>query len=145
MNVVYVRVNSLGITYWRPDLLTNVPLYLNNPREINPNAFAIPNSLRQGILGRNSLRGFPLYQFDFAVSRTFTLKQDMRLMLKLSALNVLNQANFAAPVGNELSIASRFPLGASLSNPTFGKATSLLGNDINNGARALQVSFKLTF
>jgi Ca-activated chloride channel family protein len=145
MNVVYVRVNSLGITYWRPDLLTNVPLYLNNPREINPNAFAIPNSLRQGILGRNSLRGFPLYQFDFAVSRTFTLKQDMRLMLKLSALNVLNQANFATPVGNDLSIASLFPSGVYLSNPTFGKATSLLGNDINNGARALQVSFKLTF
>jgi Ca-activated chloride channel family protein len=145
MNVVYARVNSFGVTYWRPDLLTNTPLYLNNPQEINSNAFMIPNSFRQGTLGRNSLRGFPLYQFDFAVSRTFQLKQDVRLMLKLSALNVLNQANFAAPVGNDLSIASRFPSGAFLSNPIFGKTTSLLGNDINNGARALQVSFKLTF
>ncbi len=145
MNVLYAQMNSLGVVYWRPDLLANIPLYLNNPQEINSNAFVIPQNFRQGNSGRNSLRGFPFYQFDFAVSRTLKIKQDVNLMLKFSALNVLNHPNFNAPSENDLSITSLLPSGSSLSNPTFGKATSLSGNDKNGGARILQLSFKLMF
>lgn len=158
MNVVYARVNNFGVTYWRPDLLNNTPLYLNDAsigkQQINVNAFAIPTDVRQGTLERNSLRGFPLYQFDFAVSRTFNIKQDMRLLLKVSAINVLNHPNFAAPIGNDLSIGSYLPSGVFLVNPIFGKSTALLGGNTGtnllslyqqNGARSLQVSFRLDF
>lgn len=159
LNVVYGRVNNFGVAYWRPDLSQGVQLYLTDAniegnKRINPSAFVIPGVERQGTLGRNSLRGFPLYQFDFAVSRQFNLTQDLRLTLKVSAINVLNHPNFAAPAGNDLSIGSSFPSGVFLTNPTFGKTTSLLGSNNGasllslyqqSGARIVQASFRLEF
>src|SRR5262249_52878950 len=63
-----------GVT--RPDLIPGVPLYVNDPtvaggKRINGSAFSTPPSDRQGTLGRNALRGFPLSQLDFSVRRKF--------------------------------------------------------------------------
>jgi hypothetical protein len=49
----------------RPDLVPGAPLYIFDPtlpggRRINPAAFTVPVEVRQGNLGRNALRGFPL-------------------------------------------------------------------------------------
>lgn len=158
MNVVYARVNNFGVSYFRPDLLAGAALYssdanIGGEQRINANAFAIPGN-GQGTLGRNSLRGFPHYQFDFALSRRFSLTQSLNLTLKVSAINAFNHPNYAAPSGTDVSIGSRFPSGLFLSNPTFGQSTTLTGSSTSasmsslyqqNGARSLQVSFKLDF
>lgn len=50
----------------RPDLIEGVSLYIDDPTvaggtRINRAAFVRPTTSRQGTLGRNALRGFPLY------------------------------------------------------------------------------------
>ena len=69
VNVVYGFPTSFGFAYLRPDRVNGVPLYLFDStaaggRLINPSAFLAPVDMRQGTLGRNSLRGFPLFQID---------------------------------------------------------------------------------
>jgi len=55
-------VDSVAV---RPDLLPSVALYLQDGtvaggRRFNPAAFLVPIEERQGSLGRNALRGFPV-------------------------------------------------------------------------------------
>jgi hypothetical protein len=51
--------------------------------------------VRQGSLGRNTLRNLPIYQADVALSRTFKLRESLNLKLKGEAFNVFNHPMFA--------------------------------------------------
>jgi hypothetical protein len=100
VNVVYDFPTSFGFAYLRPDLDSRVPLYLFDPtaaggRRINPAAFIVPTDSRQGTLGRNSLRGFPLYQIDLGLHRRFKLSELFSLQLQAEAFNLSNHPNFA--------------------------------------------------
>jgi Ca-activated chloride channel homolog len=164
VNVVYDFPTSLGFAYLRPDLVNGAPLYLldsNAPggRVINPAAFLTPASLRQGTLGRNSLRGFPFFQIDLALRRSIKLSETFSLQLQTDAFNLLNHPNFADPAGSDLSLGSKFtPLGALSPRATFGQSASLSGRSIlsggeggfgsfysTGGPRALRFSVKLAF
>ena len=164
VNVVYTFPTIFGFAYVRPDLLSGVPLYLIDPklaggRRINPGAFLAPLGEQQGTLGRNSLRGFPLYQVDLALRRSFKFTEGFSLQLEAEAFNVLNHPNFADPLGNDTSIGSKFDqLGALLPNSTFGQSASLNGRSVlaggtggfgafysAGGPRALRFSAKLMF
>jgi len=128
VNVVYAVPTSFGFLYIRPDVIAGVPLYLNDPaaaggKRINPAAFSLPLDLRQGTLGRNALRGYPLTQFNLALRRRFNFNEDVSLTLGAEAANVFNHPNFASPAGNDASLGTRFASGSSLSvNPTFGQS-----------------------
>ncbi|HEY0405901.1 MAG TPA: TonB-dependent receptor [Pyrinomonadaceae bacterium] len=164
INVVYGVPTSYGFAYLRPDLLAGVPIYLDDAaegggRRLNPAAFAIPSGGRQGTLGRNSLRGFPLYQFDLALSRQFNFTERVKLQFKVAAFNLFNHPNFEDPLGTDTSLGSRLSAaGAFLPNETFGRSASLLGRSLWGGAgrsfssfyqvggpRTLQLSLKLQF
>jgi hypothetical protein len=164
LNVVYVVPTSFGFLYVRPDLITGVPLYLDDPnaaggKRINPAAFSLPQDLRQGTLGRNALRGFPLAQFNLALRRRFNFTEDVRLTLGAVAVNVFNHPNFATPAGNDASLGTAFAPGSSLSvNPTFGQSytnatrsswglagSSFGSNYYPGGARTMKLSVKLEF
>ena len=129
----------------RPDLVSGISLYLDDPnapggRRINntpvtgnPNqrgAFLIPTEARQGTLGRNSLRGFPLSQLDFALRRQFNLTERLNLQLRAEFFNLFNHPNFADP---NINLGFVNPttgvLGAS---PLFGQSTALLGRGLAN-------------
>lgn len=108
----------------RPDLNTSVPLYLDDPvapggRRINRAAFTIPVG-RQGSLGRNALRGFPLWQFDLALRRQFNLTERVNLQFRAEVFNLFNHPNFGDPVG-QLNLAQ------------FGVATRMLGRSLGSG------------
>ena len=152
LNVLYVFPTSIGLGYFRPDVVNGVPLQISDTavaggRSINEAAFHIPTNLQQGTLGRNSLRGFPLYQIDLAVRRKFNFTDSFGMQIQADAFNVFNQANFEDPLGNDLVVGS--------SNSSFGQSMSLKGRSLSNGgfasfygsggARTLRLSVKMFF
>lgn len=164
VNVVYGVPTSFGFLYLRPDVIREAPLYLNDAAaaggsRINPDAFIVPQDLRQGTLGRNALRGFQLAQFNFALRRQFNFSESVSLIVSAEAANVFNHPNFTTPAGNDASLGTRFGFSAPLhANPTFGQAytnaarspSGIAGSSFGagyypGGARSLQMSAKLVF
>ena len=164
VNVVYDLPTSYGVAYLRPDLVMGVPLYLDDPtaaggRRINPNAFTVPDTLRQGRLSRNLLRGFPLYQMDLALYRQFDFSERVGLQFRAEVFNLFNRPNYEDPLGADLVLGSRPSISEPLSvNAGFGQSTSVLGRSLGGGAgssfnsfynpggpRSFQFSLKLKF
>lgn len=129
----------------RPDLISGVPLYVDDRtaaggRRINREAFAVPSG-RQGNLGRNALRGFPVSQLDLAVSRQFILAENARIRLRADFFNILNHPNFADPDG--------FLSDGAL----FGQSLTMLGRSLGGfnplyqigGPRSIQLALKVGF
>jgi hypothetical protein len=150
VNVGFYRVNDFGKEFVRADVVTGVPVYLNETpiKSLNPNAFTIPPANAQGGLKRNSLRGFPLFQLDTSLQRRIRFTNEMRLELAVSAYNVLNNTNFADMSG---SLGTVFQNGLLLENAYFGKTTSTFGSAnftpfyLYGGARTIQLSAKFIF
>jgi len=127
----------------RPDLVPGQPLYVHGSqcvsvfgsgcpggRGFNPNAFTDPpidpvtfNPLRQGNVPRNLLRGFGLTQWDFAIHKTFSIHESLKLQFRAEMFNVLNHPNFAPPNGG-------WPF-------NFGTSTQTLGQYLNGGNTGL--------
>jgi hypothetical protein len=140
VNVFYtVNVPSLGArANLRPDLVEGIPVYVNDPSVPggqrfnntrvtipgNPNPqigpFFRPAVARQGSLGRNALRGFPVHQLDFALRRQFNFNERTYLQFRTEFFNVFNHPNFGDPDG-------------SLISSTFGLSTSMLGRSLGSG------------
>jgi hypothetical protein len=144
VNVLYSFPTSLGFAFVRPNVAAGEPLYLFDPTlpggwRINPNAFLIPSEFKQGDLGRNSLRGFPFYQIDLGLRRSFSLSESTSLQFRADAFNVLNHPTFEDPLGSALHLGS-----------SFGESTALAGRGFDSfytfgGARTLRFSMKLSF
>jgi len=163
VNVLYAVPTSLGFLYLRPDVIPGAPLYIADAatagqRQINPNAFAIPTDFRQGTLGRNAVRGFPLAQVDLALRRRFNLTENVRLTFGVEVVNILNHPNFHSPEGNDAVLGTRFAVTSLSLNPMFGQsftnaarspwgsAGSTFGSSYYpGGARTLKLSAKLEF
>jgi hypothetical protein len=151
VDVTSVRNIGFGALLFRPDLVQGVPLYLDDStvgggRRINRAAFVVPTVLRQGTLGRNSLRGFSIWQADLGLRRKVDLSERLKLLLKAEVFNIFNHPNFADPDGN-------------LANATFGQSTQMFGRGLGStliltglnpafqmgGPRSIQLSVKLSF
>ena len=130
----------------RPDLVPGQPMWLPDPaaaggKSLNPNAFAVPSTIRQGTEGRNDIRGFGLTQLDISVARAFVLTERTSLHFRADAFNALNHPNFTNPLGY-------FQFG-----PSYLASTQMLNQGLGGlspifqegGPRSLQLSLKLTF
>jgi hypothetical protein len=130
----------------RPDLIAGQPLWIPNPdagggKSLNPAAFAIPTTTRQGTEGRNDIPGFSLSQVDCSLSRTFSLVESWQLKFQADAFNLVNHPNFANP---------QALIGY---GPTYLESTQMLNSALGGlnplfqegGPRSLQLSLKLTF
>jgi hypothetical protein len=151
VDVFFRRDLGFGPFNFRPDVIPGVPLYLIDQsfpggRAINRSAFTIPQSARQGTLGRNALRGFPVAQLDLALRRRFAFRERINLQFGAEIFNLFNRPNFGDPVAD---------LGSGLfgrSTATFGKS---LGSNVGSvglnsvyqtgGPRTIQLSMKLAF
>ena len=152
----------------RPDLLADVPLYLNDStfpggRRINPAAFALAPvgpapqrlPLRQGTLGRNVLRGFAFNQVDLSLRRRFHLMERLNMLFRADIFNIFNHPNFADP--SNVVFSGFTSAGSPIPNPTFGLSQSMLGRGLGvagagfnalyqvGGPRSLQFSVKFQF
>ena len=113
-------------------------------------AFCTPSAGRQGNLGRNVLRGFPVFQVDLALRRQFSLTERLKLQLRAEAFNIFNHPNFGDPGGFQ---------GNFLPSPFFGQSTSMLGRSLGSGGtsggfnplyqigspRSIQLALKVQF
>jgi hypothetical protein len=143
---VNLGASALAGEYTRPDLVAGQPVWISNPgapggKTLNPAAFAVPSSVRQGTEGRNDIPGFGLTQVDLSLGRLFSLGDRLRLQFRGDAFNALNHPNFTNPAGYiqygplELQSTKMLNQGLGGLNPLFQ----------GGGPRSLQLSLKLTF
>jgi Carboxypeptidase regulatory-like domain len=144
----------------RPDLVAGQALYLYGPqypggKALNAAAFTPPPldpathlPIREGNLGRNSLRGFGATQWDFAAHRDLPIHESLKLQFRAEFFNVLNHPNFGPPVSN-LTNTAQFGQSTQLLAQSLGSAS--LGNGGFNplyqigGPRSVQLALKLLF
>jgi hypothetical protein len=163
----FIGYRTAGFTTFinRPDVDSSAALYLDDAtlpggRRVNPAALVNAPVNRQGNLGRNALRAFPLYQTDIALRREFNLVNTIRLQLRAEAFNVFNRANFAID-GNNQIVRTVTPTGT-IQNLNFGQSTVILSDQLSGftgggstpgfnqlytvgGARSMQFAAKIIF
>jgi len=102
---------------------------------INPAAFSIPANGTWGNLGRNTIDGPGLFQFDTALAKTIKITERTNVSLRAEAFNVFNHPQLGKPSVNFSSLA------------TFGRITSISNTSpIGTGtARSLQLAVRFTF
>jgi hypothetical protein len=127
VDVTYYHDIGYGLYTFRPDVVPGQPLYLSDPnvaggQRFNADAFETPNTYpgRQGTLGRNVMRGFPIEQLNLSIRREFPLYERARLQFRAEMFNALNHPAFADPSGAMLS-------------PQFGYSTEMLGRSLGRG------------
>jgi hypothetical protein len=127
VDVNYSADIGYGVYTWRPDVVAGQQLFLADPnvasgRRFNPAAFELPDTYpgRQGNLGRNMLRGFPIEQLNLTVRREFPLYERARLQFRAEMFNVLNHPSFADPSG-------------ALQSTQFGYSTQMLSQSLGRG------------
>jgi hypothetical protein len=130
--VAVTQANSLGyagFTTQRPNLVGDpeLPADERSPsRWFNTAAFATANQFQIGTASRNPVRGPSYRDVDLAVMRLIRLGGERAIELRAEVFNLLNTANFGAPV-------------ATLGAANFGTITTALD------PRVLQLAVKYTF
>jgi hypothetical protein len=152
VSITYSKVFDSGTYIVRPDSVDETPIWIVDSSKpggqyINRNAFVETAAARPGMLGRNTLRSFPLRQVDASLARSVRLGQRLVAQLRIDAFNLFNTPSFGPPSGL-------------FSTPVFGVpdrsfAESLgTGTLVNGGlmplqqiggARSLQFSVRLSY
>jgi hypothetical protein len=130
----------------RPDLVAGQPFWVANTQApggqtLNPNAFVIPSTVRQGTEGRNDIPGFGFTQADVSLVRDFSLGERVKLQFRTDAFNILNHPNFANPLGY-IQFGPLYFQSTQMLNQALGGLNPLFQE---GGPRSLQLSLKLTF
>lgn len=99
----------------------------------NPQAFYIPTPLELGNVGRNTLIGPGLAQWDTGLTKNTNLTERLQLQFRGEFFNLLNRANFAKPASTIFA-----GNGARVGNA--GLITSTVGS-----SRQVQFSLRLMF
>jgi hypothetical protein len=104
-----VRPNQVG-PLDTPEGLRTTNNYLDK------NGVAIPTDPAKpfGTLGRNTARGYGLFQLDLGLHKEFLLTEKAKLQFRSEIFNLTNQTNFGPPNGNASSssygsITNTFP------------------------------------
>ena len=160
LNVVYTRTFALpvGAIGARPDLVAGVPIWTADStvaggRILNRTAFAIPTTIRQGTLQRNSIHGFNFWQLDFALRRTIKIGERLKVQLKGELFNAFNHPNFLNPPAS-LGTSNAAGVLTTVTS-TFGKSASMLATGLSSsgfsslyqpgGPRSVQLTLKIIF
>jgi carboxypeptidase family protein/TonB-dependent receptor-like protein len=130
----------------RPDVVTGMPYWIKDStvpggQRLNPAAFTIPPTTRQGSERRNDIPGFGFTQIDLSVRRKFPITERVDLQLRAEAFNVFNHPNFTNPPGL-VGGAAAFLQSSQMLNQGLGGLNPIFQQ---GGPRSLQLSLKLTF
>jgi hypothetical protein len=141
-----VLTATIGGAFPRPDRVFGQPSWLPDPlapgsQRINPAAFAIPPTLRQGTEGRNDIHGFGLSEMDLSLVRKFSFPDRLALHFRIDAFNILNHPNFRNPFAY-IGLGPTFLQSTMMSNVGLGGLNPLFQQ---GGPRSLQLSLKLVF
>ena len=135
-----------GYALSRPDRVPGQPLWLPNPtagggKGLNPGAFVVPSTPRQGTESRNDIPGFGLTQVDLSVGRKFDITDRMKLDFRADAFNALNHPNFTNPPAY-VEFGPAYLVSQEMLNVGLGGLNPLFQE---GGPRSLQLSLKLSF
>ena len=135
-----------GYAFSRPDVVSGQPFWIGNPaapggQALNPNAFAIPATVRQGTEGRNDIPGFGLTQVDLSLARQFALGERVKLQLRADTFNILNHPNFTNPAAL-VQFGPAYLVSQSTLNNGLGGLNPLFQQ---GGPRSIQLAAKITF
>lgn len=141
-----VLTATIGGAFPRPDRVVGQPSWLSDPlaaghQRLNPDAFVIPSTLRQGSEGRNDIQGFGLTQVDFSVLRKVFFTDKLAVDFRVDAFNILNHPNFRNPFAY-VGFGPAFLQSSMMSNMGLGGLNPLFQQ---GGPRSLQLSLKLVF
>ena len=177
---VTTGIYSFGLIYnqtavnQRPNIVPGQPFYLNQAsapggRVINPAAFTPPaTTFTQGNLGRNTIRGFGVWQEDAAIRREFPIHGSMNLLFRAEAFNVFNHPLFGDVGVNDgrnilcsgsTLAADGTTITGCTPNPYFGISSETLASSLGGGGadggfsslyqigapRSMQFALKLEF
>jgi hypothetical protein len=94
--VIFAPVNGTGMSgSLRPDVVTGVPIYLENDSGfLNPAAFALPAPGQWGNAARNSITGPAQFSLNASITRTFRFSERISMDLRVEATNVLNHVSY---------------------------------------------------
>jgi outer membrane receptor protein involved in Fe transport len=142
---------GFGLFNLRPDRVEGAPLYSQDRsapggRIIRSQAFAVPQTPRQGNLGRNALRAFPMSQVNLALRRNLKVNERFNFQLRAEFINLFNNPNFGDPLGD-------------LNSSLFGQSTTMFGKSLGSGGsngglsplyqlggpRSIQLDLKMQF
>ena len=133
------RAGLGGATTQRPNLVSGVPIYVDDPSDssliINRAAFALPAVGQFGNLGRGAVRAPGIKNIDFSAAKNWNLTERLRLQFRAEMFNVFNFVNFR---GHNASTAGG-GIENNLNNAGFGRAGS------TRGPREIQFGMKLNF
>jgi hypothetical protein len=133
----------------RPDIVAGQPVWLYGSslpggRRLNPGAFSLPATARQGTLGRNAFTGFGAAQVDASLQRKFPITESVSLLFRTDIFNLFNHPNFSS-----FGTFGQFP------SPGFGVSSQMLNHGfaaggLNSlyqigGPRSMQLSLRLAF
>jgi len=99
----------------------------------DPCAFELPLWGTLGNLGRTTRRMGGVVQWDFGLSKRFTVSEDVGVQFRAEVFNVANRANFSNPSGNVFSPNGRV-------RGTVGRITRTVTT-----SRQIQFALKITF
>jgi hypothetical protein len=138
--------DPLGFATTRPDIIAGQPFWIHDltapgRQSINPLAFSIPATVRQGTEPRNDIPGFGLTQIDLSIGRKFLITDKVSLQFRADAFNVLNHPDFANPLGF-LEFGSSYLRSTEMLNQALGGLNPLFQQ---GGPRSLQLSLKVVF
>jgi Carboxypeptidase regulatory-like domain/TonB dependent receptor len=130
----------------RPDLVAGQPFWLSTSgapggKVLNPAAFSIPLTPRQGTEPRNDIPGFGFTQVDLSIARKFAITGGVNLQFRADAFNVVNHPNFTNPPGY-VEFGAPFLQSMVMLNQGLGGLNPLFQQ---GGPRSLQLSLKLSF
>ncbi len=144
-------INGIQV-YIRPNYVQGQPLYIYDSsvpggRRFNVAAFTKPTTGTQGNLGRNVLRGFPMWQADMALGRSFNFTEKWKLQFKGEFFNVFNHPMFG--LANWATFYTT-PATFGVSSQTLRYSLSSGGVGMSSlyqmgGPRSVQLSLKLSF
>ena len=98
-NIKSLSTVTGGFSVSRPDIVQGEPFWISNTsagggKSLNPKAFVIPATLRQGTEGRNDIPGSGLTQLDLSLGRKFEITERLGLQFRADAFNVLKPSEF---------------------------------------------------
>ncbi len=128
-----------GVNADRPDLVGNPaagPRTVN--RWFNTSAFALNDWGKFGNAGRNILRSPRFVNFDFAIQKETTIREQHRIQFRAEFFNIFNRPNFSIP--SNVLLAPNF--GALFQTPDVAQGNVGLGS---GGPRLIQFGLKYIF
>lgn len=131
----------------RPNLVQGVPIYLHtsdSTQWLNPAAFALPGVGQIGSLGKGSIRGKPISNVDFSITKNWRFKEKYGFQFRAEMFNAFNHTNFVG-FNNNLQFDGVQILSGGALNPNFGKPNNGSFGQLTAAQNPREIQFGMKF